>query len=184
MNFSKILLISISVASDAFAVSVCKGICLKKINYKKIILIGLYFGFFQALMPTIGYFLSLTFKDLIIKIDHWIAFLLLSMIGVNLIKDSQKKENLDDKIDIKTMFLLAIATSIDALAIGITFAFFKINILSTVTLIGLITFILSMIGVVIGNQFGNRFESSSKVVGGVILIFIGLKILLEHLKIL
>ena len=184
MSLSKIIFISLSLATDAFAASICKGICLKKITASNLLIIGLYFGFFQSIMPLIGYFISLTFKDLIINIDHWLAFILLFILGFNLLKEAKNYDEGDDKLDFRSMFLLAIATSIDALAIGITFAFLKVDIILPIIIIGLITFILSIIGVIIGHKFGNYFQTLAKVVGGIILIFIGFKILLEHLHII
>lgn len=183
MGILEILLISIGLAMDAFAVSVCKGLSMKKMNWKKAIIIALYFGIFQAIMPVIGYFFGVSFQGLVTKIDHWIILGILAFIGGNMIKESFDKEKTEanDNIDIKTMTLLAIATSIDALAVGITFAFFKIKLLSVVTLIGVITFILCIFGVKIGNKFGTKYERKAELVGGIILILIGLKILLEHL---
>lgn len=188
MGIIEIILLSIGLGMDAFAVSVCKGISIKKMDYKKSIIIGLYFGAFQALMPVIGYFLGETFSEFISNIDHWIAFILLTIIGGKMIKDAISKEkeneNYNDDISFKTMIVLAIATSIDALAVGITFAFFKVNVLLSVTLIGIITFILSVIGTKIGNRFGNKYEKNAELIGGTILILIGLKILCEHLGII
>lgn len=171
---------------DAFAVSICKGLSMKKLDWKKAIIIALYFGIFQAVMPVIGYFLGTTFESLVTQIDHWIAFILLGIIGINMIKEafSNDSENVNDKVDFKTMIILAIATSIDALAIGITFAFFKTNLLLAVIIIGIITFMLSLIGVKIGNKFGNKYEKKAEIFGGVILILIGVKILIEHLEII
>ena len=186
MKFLEIFLIGIGLAMDAFAVSICKGLSMKKINYKKTIIIALYFGIFQAIMPVIGYFLGTTFESLVTQIDHWIAFILLGIIGINMIKEafSKESENCNDKVDFKTMILLAIATSIDALAVGITFAFLKTEILSAVTMIGIITFILSLIGVNIGNKFGDKHEKNAEILGGIILILMGIKILIEHLGII
>ena len=186
MGIIEIILISISLAMDAFAVSICKGLSMKNMNWKKAIIIGLYFGIFQALMPTIGYFLGISFKSLVTSIDHWIVFILLLFIGGDMIKESFSKEdsNTNDDIRFKVMIILAIATSIDALAVGITFAFLNTNIIFTFSLIGIITFILSVIGVKIGNKFGNKYENKAQFTGGLILILIGLKILLEHLNIL
>ena len=186
MSLFEIVFIAIGLAMDAFAVSICKGLSMKKINYKKAIIIGLYFGLFQALMPVLGYFLGSNFAQLVEKIDHWIAFILLTIIGLNMIKESTSKEEekRNDKVDIKTMLLLAVATSIDALTIGITFAFFEVNLLFSVIVIGIITFIISFFGVIIGNKFGDKFQNKAELFGGTILIIIGLKILLEHLNIL
>ena len=186
MSAVELLLLSIGLAMDAFAVSVCKGISMKKMNWKKAIIIGLYFGGFQALMPTIGYFLGSAFQSLITSIDHWIAFILLGIIGGGMIKEAfeDDKENVNDDVGFKTMIILAIATSIDALAVGITFAFFNVNLILAVSLIGIITFIISVIGTKIGNRFGDKYERKAEMVGGIILIFLGIKILLEHIGII
>lgn len=186
MNLYEIILISIGLAMDAFAVSICKGLSMKKINWKSTIIIAIYFGLFQAIMPVFGYLLGSSFSVIVQKLDHWIAFILLAIIGGNMIKESKddETEKRNDKVDFKTMILLAIATSIDALAVGITFAFFKVNIVVSITIIGIITFILSFIGVIIGNKFGDKFQNKAEFIGGMILIIIGLKILLEHLGII
>ncbi len=167
---------------DAFAVSICKGLSMKKININKIVIIALYFGIFQAIMPLIGYFLGKGFENFVTQIDHWIAFVLLLFIGANMIKDSfNDNEDENDDTGFKTMIILAIATSIDALAIGITFAFLGTNIVLATSIIGVVTFALSAIGVIIGNRFGNRYEKVAKIIGGTILIIMGAKILFEHL---
>lgn len=186
MKVTELLLLSVGLAMDAFAVSICKGISMKKMNWKKAIIIGLYFGDFQALMPTIGFFLGSAFQSLITNIDHWIAFILLAIIGGGMIKESFEKdsENRNDDVSFKTMILLAIATSIDALAVGITFAFLKVNLILAVSLIGIITFVIAVLGTKIGNRFGDKYERKAEIVGGVILILLGLKILLEHLGII
>ena len=186
MGAIEILLISIGLAMDAFAVSVCKGLAMKKMSWKKAIIIGLYFGIFQAVMPVIGYFLGTTFERFITYVDHWVAFILLVGIGINMVKEAFNKEseNRNDNVDMKTMLVLSIATSIDALAIGITFACLKIHIVMPVITIGLITFIISVIGVKIGNRFGDKYEKKAEIMGGVILILLGIKILLEHLGII
>lgn len=186
MNLYEIILISIGLAMDAFAVSICKGLSMKKINWKSTLIIAIYFGLFQAIMPVFGYLLGSSFSVIVQKIDHWIAFILLAIIGGNMIKESKddETEKRNDKVDFKTMIILAIATSIDALAVGVTFAFFKVNIILSISIIGLITFILSFVGVIIGNKFGDKFQNKAEFTGGIILIFIGLKILLEHLGIL
>ena len=186
MGIPEIIIISIGLAMDAFAVSVCKGLSMKKMNWKNAIIIALYFGFFQAVMPFIGYRLGTTFSNFVKNIDHWIAFILLSIIGINMIKEStdNELEKRNDKVDFRTMILLAIATSIDALTVGITFAFFKIDLLMAILFIGDITFILAFLGVFIGNKFGDKFQNKAELFGGIILIIIGLKILLEHLGIL
>ena len=186
MELFEIIVIAIGLAMDAFAVSVCKGLSMKKIDWKKAIIIAVYFGVFQALMPVLGYFLGSSFSAFVQKVDHWIAFILLSIIGVNMIKEStdDEVEKRNDNVDFKTMVVLAIATSIDALAVGVTFAFFEVNILIAISIIGIITFILSIFGVIIGNKFGDKFQNKAEFAGGIILIIIGLKILLEHLGIL
>lgn len=186
MTIIEVVLIAIGLAMDAFAVSVCKGISFKKMSWKKATIVGLYFGIFQALMPVIGYFLGTAFETLVTRVDHWIAFILLSLIGLNMLKEAFGKdaECCDDSVDFKTMAILSIATSIDALAIGITFAFLKTNILISALLIGIITFVICILGVKIGNKFGDKYERNAEVVGGLILILMGLKILLEHLGIL
>lgn len=186
MSILEIILIGIGLAMDAFAVSICKGLAMKKMNWKSAIIIALYFGIFQAVMPLIGFLLGTNFANAIQNIDHWIAFILLSVIGLNMIKEAihPSDENMNDRIDIKTMLILAIATSIDALAVGITFAFLKVNIFTSISIIGIITFIISLIGVKIGNVFENKLKNKAEILGGIILILIGLKILLEHLNII
>lgn len=186
MGIIEIIILSISLAMDALAVSVCKGLSMKKIDWKKSIIIGLYFGIFQAGMPVIGYFLGSIFENSITSIDHWIAFILLAAIGGNMIREALKgkdESDSNDKVDFKTMIILAIATSIDALAVGITFAFLNVNLPIAVSNIGLITFSLSIVGVKMGNKFGDKYESKAEIAGGVILVLLGLKILLEHLGI-
>lgn len=186
MGIVEIILLSIGLGMDAFAVAICKGITMKKMNWKKAFIIGLYFGGFQALMPILGYFLGTTFENVIINLDHWVAFILLGIIGGNMIKESFSKEcdNFDDDVSFKTMILLAIATSIDALAIGITFAFLKVDLIFAISIIGIITFILSIIGTKIGNKFGDKYEKKAELIGGIILILLGTKILLEHIGVL
>lgn len=183
MSILEILLIGIGLSMDACAVAICKGFSIKNISFKKVVSISLYFGVFQALMPFLGYYLGSTFNKLVVNIDHWIAFILLSIIGGKMIKDSFQENNEDenDKIDVKTMTILAIATSIDALAIGVTFAFFEISIITAILIIGFVTFTISAIGVIIGNKFGDKFQEKAEIAGGCILILIGVKILLEHL---
>ena len=184
MGIFEIILISVGLAMDAFAVSVCKGLAIKKLELKKMLIIAVYFGAFQTLMPLLGYILGNSFQDIIYSIDHWIAFALLLGIGLNMIKECFSKDNEEknDSLDFKTMIILAIATSIDALAVGITFGFLDVNLFVSVTLIGLITFVLSMIGVKIGNKFGDKFQNKAEIAGGVILILIGIKILMTHLR--
>lgn len=186
MGFTEILLISVGVAADAFAVAICKGLSMKKFDWKKGIIIALYFGLFQSGMPVIGYLLGSTFESFITQIDHWIAFVLLCTIGANMIRETffNEENSNNDSIDFKIMLPLAIATSIDALAIGITFAFLKANIIASVITIGLTTFIMSFLGAKIGNKFGDKYEKKAKFIGGLILIIIGIKILLEHLSII
>ena len=186
MGIVEILLISVGLAMDSFAVAVCKGLSMKKMNWKKASIIGLYFGGFQALMPLIGFLLGVAFQDIVTAVDHWIAFILLGLIGGNMIKEAfdKESENCNDNVDFKTMVILAIATSIDALAVGITFAFLKVNIVVALLMIGIIAFTLSVVGVKIGNKFGDKYEKKAELAGGIILILMGLKILLEHLGIL
>ena len=180
MSVFELFVLAVGLAMDAFAVSICKGLSLGKINWKHMCKAGIWFGGFQALMPTIGYFLGSTFANLITKYDHWIAFILLAIIGGNMIKESfGEEEECDDSMTVKTMFLLAVATSIDALAVGVTFAFMKVNIVIAVSFIGVITFICSALGVKIGSLFGTKYKSKAELFGGVVLIVIGLKILLE-----
>ena len=185
MGVLEIVLIAIGLAMDAFAVSICKGLSMKKMSWKKALIVALYFGLFQGLMPVIGYLLGTSFESLVTKIDHWIAFGLLMFIGINMLKEAfgNDSENCNDNVDFKTMVVLAIATSIDALAVGITFAFLKTNIILAAIIIGIITFVICVIGVKIGNKFGDKYERKAETVGGLILIFIGIKILLEHLGI-
>ena len=172
---------------DAFAVSVCKGLAMKKCTVGKACIVGLYFGFFQAIMPLAGYFLGVQFKEIITSVDHWIAFVLLGIIGGNMIREAvgscQECEEEDASLDVKTMLGLAVATSIDALAVGVTFAFLQVEILPAVSFIGVITFTLSLAGVKIGNIFGLKYQSKAEITGGIILLFMGCKILLEHLGI-
>lgn len=185
MGLIELIILSIGLAMDAFAVAVCKGLSMPKMVWKNACIIGLYFGIFQAIMPLIGYLVGINFQEQIVNVDHWIAFLLLSIIGANMIKEALSKENdkQNDSIKFKDMLILAIATSIDALAVGITFAFLKVNIVLSVCLIGIITFAISMAGVKIGNIFGDKYEKKAEFAGGLILILLGLKILLEHLNI-
>ena len=165
MGIIELILLSIGLGMDAFAVSVCKGISMKKMNWKKACIIGLYFGGFQAIMPVIGYFFGSSFESIITNIDHWIAFILLAIIGAKMIQEAFQKEEeeYNEDISVKTMIVLSIATSIDALAVGITFAFLKVNLLLAITLIGTITFILSVIGTKIGNRFGDKYKSNNRV---------------------
>ncbi len=186
MKIIEIILVGIGLAMDAFAVAVCKGLSMKEFKLNKCLIIAGYFGIFQGLMPIIGYILGVSFQDIITRFDHWVAFILLGIIGLNMIKESFSKEtdSITDKVDFKTMFPLAIATSIDALAVGITFAFLKVNVLTSALVITITTFILAIIGVTIGNKFGSKYEHKAEFIGGLILVIMGLKILLEHLNII
>lgn len=186
MGLLELFILAVGLSMDAFAVSVCKGLAMPKISVKKAVIVGIWFGGFQALMPALGYLLGSQFKDSITAVDHWIAFILLGIIGGNMIREacSGECEKENDALDIKTMFLLAVATSIDALAVGITFAFLKVNIVAAVSFIGATTFIISAAGVKIGNIFGTKYKAKAELAGGVILILLGLKILLEHLGVL
>lgn len=187
MSFSELLLIAIGLSMDAFAVAVCKGLSVGKTKVKHYIITGLWFGGFQALMPFLGYLLGTTFEKYIVAFDHWIAFILLSLIGINMIKEGFSKEEneTDASFSFKNMLLLAIATSIDALAVGVTFALLPdVNIFHAVSLIGMTTFILSAIGIKIGSVFGMKYKSAAEITGGIILILMGTKILLEHLGVI
>lgn len=186
MDLLTLLTLAVGLAMDAFAVSICKGLAMREKVLKKGIIVGLWFGGFQALMPTIGFFLGRQFKDQITSIDHWIAFVLLGLIGINMVKEalSKDEEQADDSIAVKEMFMLAVATSIDALAVGITFAFLNVHILSAASMIGVCTFLISFAGVKIGNIFGTKYKSKAELAGGIILILLGFKILFEHLHIL
>ena len=171
-------------AMDAFAVSICKGLAMRRMNYKKAIIIAAFFGVFQALMPALGYVLGTTFANKIAAIDHWIAFILLALIGANMIKEalsSDDDECQDDSLRLGDLIMLSIATSIDALAVGITFAFFNVSLLLSVSMIGIITFIICVIGVKVGNVFGEKYKSKAELAGGLILIVMGAKILIDHL---
>ncbi len=189
--FFTLLLMGVGLAMDAFAVSICKGLSMRKVNKKQCLVIGLFFGGFQALMPFIGWVLGSQFEQYITSIDHWIAFILLGFIGGKMVVEAIREkdeavevEKMDPPLDLKEMFILAIATSIDALAVGITFAFLQVPIVEAISIIGITTFVISVIGVYVGNFFGNRYKKKAELVGGIILILIGLKILLEHLGIL
>lgn len=185
MRLLELFLVAVGLSMDAFAVSICKGLSMPKMRWKNALLAGVYFGGFQALMPAIGYLLGTQFEDAISSIDHWVAFVLLAVIGINMIREAVgEEESLDDSFDVKTMLLLAVATSIDALAVGVTFAFLKVNIVFAVVFIGCTTFVFGIAGIKIGNVFGSRFRAKAQIAGGVILVLIGLKILLEHLGIL
>ncbi|WP_178006762.1 manganese efflux pump MntP [Mediterraneibacter sp.] len=183
MGLTELFLLAVGLSMDAFAVAVCKGLAMSKITPKKIAVVGLWFGGFQALMPAAGYFLGIRFKDSITAVDHWIAFILLSLIGINMIREafSDDEDSSNDLLDFKTMLPLAVATSIDALAVGITFAFLNVHIMAAVSFIGIVTFVIAAAGVKIGNIFGTKYKSKAEIAGGIILILLGVKILLEHL---
>lgn len=185
MSFLDLFILAVGLSMDAFAVSVCKGLSVRQLKFSHACTVGLYFGGFQFLMPLIGYLLGSQFQQYITSIDHWIAFVLLALIGANMIKESRgEAEQLNDSFSFLTMLPLAIATSIDALAVGITFAFLQVSVLPAVTFIGCTTFVLSAIGIKIGHVFGTRYKSRAELIGGIVLIAIGCKILLEHLGIL
>ena len=182
MHLSELIIIAIGVSMDAFAVSICKGLSVRSLQPKHACLTALWFGGFQALMPLIGYFLGVSFADFVSSVDHWIAFVLLGLIGGNMIKESFSKDECEYSPDFsfKTMLSLAVATSIDALAIGVSFAFLRVNIWTSVLIIGLTTGAFSALGVVVGKWFGCRYKSKAEFAGGFILVAMGVKILLEH----
>lgn len=185
MSILELFILAVGLSMDAFAVSVCKGLSLGKIKPKHMCIAGAWFGGFQALMPLIGYFLGSFFAEMIEKYDHWVAFVLLAIIGGNMIKESfGKDEKVDSSMDVKSMLLLAIATSIDALAVGVTFAFLQVRIVPAVSFIGVITFIFSAVGVKIGSLFGTKYKSKAELFGGIVLVLIGIKILLEGIGVL
>ena len=186
--FIELLLIGVGLSMDAFAVSICKGLAMRRVNKKQALVIGLFFGGFQALMPFIGWALGTQFESYITSIDHWIAFALLAFIGGKMIAEAVRPEDenveidkLDPPLDLKEMLVLAVATSIDALAVGITFSFLEVNIVEAITIIGLVTAVISAIGVFVGNIFGNKYKTKAELAGGLILVLLGLKILTEHL---
>ena len=191
MGFFEIFLIGVGLAMDAFAVSICKGLSTRTLKVKHALICGGWFGFFQGLMPFIGFVLGVSFQSKIEAIDHWIAFVLLALIGANMLKEAFGDDDEDEcescgeeDFSFKAMLPLAVATSIDALAVGVTFAFLKVNIITAIIIISITTCIISMGGVKIGNIFGSKYKSKAEIAGGVILILMGLKILLEHLGIL
>ena len=192
MGIGELFLLAVGLSMDAFAVSVCKGLAMKKATLKAEATCGLWFGGFQALMPTIGFFLGALFADTIEAFDHWVAFALLAIIGINMLKEALEKKDesgdnpeKDADLSVKTMFLMAVATSIDALAVGISLAMVgSVNIWLAAAFIGICTCLLSALGVKIGNVFGSRYEKKAELAGGVILILLGVKILLEHLEVL
>lgn len=186
MGFGELLLLAVGLSMDAFAVSVCKGLAMEKITLRKAALVGLWFGGFQALMPLLGWGLGTRFAEYIATVDHWVAFALLALIGLNMIREalSGETESADDSLAFRAMLVLAVATSIDALAVGVTFAFLHVNIWQSILSIGVVTFLLSMAGVKVGNVFGVRYKAKAELAGGGILVLLGLKILLEGLGIL
>lgn len=190
MSLFELFIIAVGLSMDAFAVSVCKGLSTSDVRPLNMLCAGLWFGLFQALMPLIGYLLGVNFSSLIQSVDHWIAFILLSLIGANMIREavSSKEEcevaDTGSSYAFKVMLPLAVATSIDALAVGVSFAFLSVDIIPAICFIGVCTFILSAAGVKIGSVFGNRFEKKAEIAGGIILILMGLKILLEHLGVI
>lgn len=183
MELWELFVIAVGLSMDAFAVSICKGLSVPQMKYRHCLITGLYFGSFQALMPLTGYILGTGFSSMIERIDHWIAFVLLLLIGLNMVKESREccEENLDASFTFQVMLPLAIATSIDALAVGVTFAFLKVDIIPAVLFIGIITFTLSAFGVKLGNTVGAKYKSKAELAGGIVLIVMGCKILLEHL---
>lgn len=193
MGLGELFILAVGLSMDAFAVSICKGLCLKRIRFRDALTAGIWFGVFQAGMPLIGYFLGAQFREQIQAIDHWVAFVLLGVIGINMIRESRSKKEeevscdvdlAENGLDMKSMFLMAVATSIDALAVGITFAFLNVSIVPAVSFIGIVTLVCSTAGMYIGHSFGSKLKSKAELGGGIILILIGLKILLEHLEIL
>ncbi len=187
MGFVELFLVAVGLSMDAFAVSVCKGLCMKRLDVRQALVIALFFGGFQALMPLVGWALGTQFEQYITPVDHWIAFVLLAFIGGKMLWDAFRggEEELscpaDGKLDLRELVMLSVATSIDALAVGITFAFLRVDIVSSVALIGATTFVLALAGVAVGHRFGARYEKPATIVGGIVLVLIGTKILLEHL---
>ncbi len=186
MGLWELFVIAVGLSMDAFAVSICKGLSVRRVQARHVMVTGLYFGGFQAIMPLSGYLLGKQFQFLIASIDHWIAFVLLVLIGANMIRESRsgQEERLNDSFGAKTMLPLAVATSIDALTVGITFAFLKVRIVPAISFIGATTFVLSAAGLWIGNVFGMRYRAKAELFGGIVLILMGIKILLEHLGVM
>lgn len=189
MGLIELFLTGVGLSMDAFAVSICKGLGMRKVNYRHTFLIALFFGGFQALMPLAGWLLGRQFERYITAVDHWIAFGLLALIGGNMLRDAFRNEpestsGCGDRLDLKELLLMAIATSIDALAVGISFAFLGVNIWLAIAVIGITTFVICTAGVFVGNRFGTRYQKRAAIAGGVILILLGLKILLEHLGVI
>lgn len=183
MSLFELFIIAVGLSMDAFAVSICKGLSLSRMKWNHALVVGLYFGGFQAGMPLLGFLLGSQFREAITSFDHWIAFILLSVIGANMIREAMNKEEecTDESLDVKNMVMLSIATSIDALAVGITFAFLQVQIIPAVSFIGVVTFILSIAGVKAGNVFGCKYKSKAEIAGGLILILMGIKILGDHI---
>ncbi|NLV36834.1 MAG: manganese efflux pump [Clostridiaceae bacterium] len=183
MELAELIIIAVGLSMDAFAVAICKGLSVQSLKVKHALITGLFFGGFQAIMPLIGHLFGTQFSEYIVTVDHWIAFALLSVIGINMIRESRQEhcENVGNTFGLKSMLILSLATSIDALAVGVTFAFLQVDILPAVLTIGIITFLFSAAGVKIGNVFGAKFKSKAEFAGGIILIGMGLKILVEHL---
>jgi putative Mn2+ efflux pump MntP len=183
MGLIELLIIAVGLSMDAFAVSICKGLSVRTIRPQYMLKTAVWFGGFQALMPVLGYFAGFYFSELVSSVDHWIAFVLLSLIGANMIKESFDNDvcEMDADFSFKTMLAMAVATSIDALAVGVSFAFLKVNIWTSVLMIGMTTAVFSAAGVLIGNVFGCRYKSKAEFTGGIILIAMGLKILITHL---
>ena len=187
MDMLTLFLTAVGLSMDAFAVAVCKGLAMKKVTVKNAGVVGLWFGGFQALMPLIGYFIGAQFKESIMAYDHWIAFVLLALIGGNMLREAfsgEEEECTDCALSVKAMLPMAVATSIDALAVGVTFAFLDVNIWWAISFIGVTTCALSMAGAKMGSIFGDRYEKKAEILGGVILILLGIKILLEHLGVI
>ena len=185
MKVWELFVIAVGLSMDAFAVSICKGLSTKDVRREHMVVTGLYFGGFQALMPLAGYLLGSRFQSMIQRVDHWIAFVLLALIGANMVRESRgEAEHLDDSFTPGTMLPLAVATSIDALAVGVTFAFLNVRIIPAAALIGVTTFALSAIGMRLGNVFGARYQARAELAGGIVLILMGVKIILEHTGIL
>ena len=185
MGIGELFLIAVGLSMDACAVSICKGLATGQVRFRHAATAGLYFGGFQALMPLIGYLLGVRFQSMIVAFDHWIAFILLGVIGFNMIRESREEaECLDCRFNFRAMLPLAVATSIDALAVGVSFAFLQVNIVAAVIFIGCVTFVFSALGVKVGSVFGTKYKSKAELAGGIVLMLMGTKILLEHLGIL
>ena len=183
MGLTELFILAVGLSMDAFAVSICKGLSMRKLSFKNMCIVGLWFGGFQAAMPALGYLLGSAFASVVNAVSHWIAFALLAIIGINMIRESfsEEEDDTDGSLAFKTMLVMAIATSIDALAVGVGFAMLDdVNIIAAVSFIGCVTFILSAAGVKVGNVFGTKYKSRAELSGGIILIALGIKIVLEH----